>query len=115
MVRRRLRKPPLEEPERLWIKQLYEKCGCTVINFSQAQRAQQTAGIPDLLVYDRRSGTYWWHEVKRQQGPEFYALAHGQTDDQTWFQGLVEEFGQEYLLGARDVAIAKLQALGRLL
>ena len=114
MARRKLRNPPLEEPERLYIKALYEAAGCTVINFSQAQRAQQTKGIPDLLIYDERSGTSWWHEVKRQQGPEFYALKHGQTPDQKWFQDLVEGFGQEYLLGARDVAEAKLRELGRL-
>lgn len=106
--------PPREKAEHAFIKKLYETCGCIVISFAQAQRAQQTAGIPDMLVFDPKSGTYWWHEIKRLQGPEYLKTSHGQSDTQKWFESVVESFGQEYLLGARDVAIAKMQKLGRI-
>lgn len=114
MPRPKKKKAPLEERERLFIKKLYETAGCIVVNFSQAQKAQQTPGIPDLLVFDERTGTFWWHEVKRQSGGEFYAQAHGQSESQMWFQALVEQFGQQYLLGARDVAEAKLREMARI-
>jgi len=110
--RKRKRKPPLEEAERIWIKKFYEAAGCIVVNYSQAQKAQQTAGIPDLQVFVPRLGVWWYHEVKRQQGEEFYALQHGQSEGQVWFEKLCDEFRIEYLLGARDVAIEKLVDLG---
>lgn len=106
--------PPLEKQEHQWVKKLYEMVGCTVISFAQAQRAQQTAGIPDMLIFDPKSKTFWWHEVKRLQGDEYRKTSHIQTDEQAWFQRLVEGFGQEYLLGGRDVAIEKLKRMGRI-
>ena len=99
--------PPLEEAERLHCKALYEAHGCTVVNYSQAQRAQQTAGIPDLQVFFP-DGTWAYHEVKRQKGPEFYAVGSKQSEAQIWFQELCERYGIRYVCGARDVAEAML-------
>lgn len=113
--RRKKRKPPLEKYEDIFIRKLYRTAGCSVITFSQAQKAQQTPGIPDMRVYDPRSGTAWWHEIKRQSGPEWLKTNHGQTEHQVIFQRLVESFGEEYLIGARDVAEAKLREIGRLI
>jgi hypothetical protein len=106
--------PPLEEAERLKCKEIYELAGCTVVNFSQRQRSMQTRGIADLAIFDDRTGTWWWHEVKRLQGPEYRKTSHPQTADQVWFQALVERFGQEYVLGARDAALGKLRRMGRI-
>lgn len=106
--------PPTEKIEHSYIKKLYETCGCTVINFAQAQRAQQTRGIPDMLVFDPKTGTWWWHEIKRLQGEGIRKTYHGQSEHQQWFQRLVEQFGHEYVLGARDAAEAKLREIGRL-
>ena len=109
--------PPLEEKERLYIKKLYEAAGFTVINFSQAQRAQQTKGIADLRVYDNRGRHMpFWFEVKRMQGPAFYSLyggGTGQSADQEWFQALVERHDEMYKVGSRDEAKRHLLSIGR--
>lgn len=104
-------KPPLESREDSYIRKLYRTCGCTVISFSQPRRTKQTPGIPDLLVFEPKSGAWWWHEVKRQTGPRFVRVKSGQSPMQVIFQNLVESFGQTYLIGARDVAEEKLRAL----
>lgn len=106
------RKAPTEKAEESFIRQMYELAGCRVVSFSQPRASKQTEGIPDLRVYATRLGVAWWHEVKRQSGGEYYARAHAQTPAQRAFQELAESCGEEYLLGARDVAERKLRALG---
>lgn len=113
MKKPRLLTPPLEEHERLKIVEIYELAGCRVVNFSQRQRAQQTRGIADLLVFDERSGTFWWHEVKRLQGEGYRRIQYGQSPHQVWFQALVQKFGMEYVLGDRNAALRKLREMGR--
>jgi hypothetical protein len=119
-MRARARKltPPLEERERLFIKKLFERNGYTVVNFSQAQKAQQTPGIADLKVYDNRTRHTFWFEVKRQQGPDFLSIygseGTGQSDAQKDFQALVESHHEEYVLGSRHAAEAYLRELGRI-
>lgn len=108
------RKAPTEKAEESFIRQLYEMAGCRVVSFSQPRASKQTEGIPDLRVYMPRLGVSWWHEVKRQSGGEYYARSHGQTPAQQAFQELAESCGEEVLVGARDVAEAKLRALGLL-
>lgn len=104
--------PPLEREEEKKIIEIYELAGCKVVSFSQRQRSQQTAGIPDLRIYSPRKKRAWWHEVKRQHGPRFLKVQYGQTPPQRAFQELVEEFGEDYVLGARDAAARKLREVG---
>ena len=71
----------------------------------------QTPGIPDLLIF-HRAGLWWWHEVKRLQGPRYKTVAYGQTGPQKQFQVLVEAAGHTYICGSRDVAIKMLEEIG---
>lgn len=109
------RKPPLERYEDAYIRKLYRTAGCVVVSFSQPRRTKQTPGIPDLRIYDTKTGTAWWHEVKRQQGPGWTYVQTKQSDAQRLFQARAEACGEEYLIGARDVAYRKLRDLGRIL
>lgn len=112
--RRRIvkRPPPSEKDEERDCIDLYEICGCIVIKFSQAQKAMQTRGISDLLVLCPKLNTFWWHEVKRRQGPEYQKIQHGQTPHQVQFQGWVELVGHTYILGPLSVAQQHLEKLG---
>ena len=105
-------KAPTEKQEEAFIRQMYQMAGCQVVSFSQPRASKQTEGIPDLRVYLPRLGVSWWHEVKRQSGGQYYARSHGQTPAQQAFQQLAESCGEEYLVGARDVAAQKLRELG---
>ena len=69
--------------------------------------------FPDLLIF-HKCGWWWWHEVKRLQGPRYKTVAYGQTEYQKQFQVLVEAAGHRYLCGSRDVAIEILQEVGAL-
>ncbi len=102
--------PPSEKAEERDCIELYEQVGCIVIKMSQAQRAQQTRGIADLLVLCRK--TSWWHEIKRRQGPEYQKVQHGQTTHQRWFQKCVEAAGHTYIIGPLSTATAKLMEMG---
>lgn len=104
--------PPLEKIEERQIIDLYEQVGCIVIKFSQAQKAQQTAGIADLLVLCPKLGISWWHEVKRRKGPQYYEVQHGQTPHQKIFQNCVETVGMSYIIGPLSTAREKLVDLG---
>ncbi len=103
---------PSEKNEERDCIDLYETCGCVVIKFSQAQKAQQTPGIADLLVLCHRLQTFWWHEVKRRQGPQYYKVQHGQSTHQTGFQSAVELVGMDYIIGPLSAARQKLEELG---
>jgi hypothetical protein len=103
---------PSEKAEEAFIRKMYQMAGCQVVSFSQPRASKQTEGIPDLRIYHPRLGLAWWHEVKRQSGGQYYARSHRQTPAQQAFQSLVESCGEEYLMGARDVAEAKLRELG---
>lgn len=109
--------PPSEKKEERQIIELYETCGCTVVKFSQAQRAQQTPGVADLLVlwpYSERpmDESFWWHEVKRRQGPQYYKIQHGQSPHQKIFQVNVESVGHTYIIGPLSTATWHLKKLG---
>ena len=91
--------PPLEKEEERLIINLYEQVGLTVIKFSQARASKQTPGIADLQILDTKREAFWWHEVKRRQGPEYKKVRSEQTADQRAFQLAVEETGQRYILG----------------
>ncbi len=106
------RPPPSETVEERDCIDLYEQTGCVVIKFSQAQKAQQTRGIADLLILCPKLNTFWWHEVKRRQGPEYQKIQHGQTPHQKLFQDCVEEVGMVYIIGALSAAQDHLVELG---
>lgn len=65
--------------------------GFFVVTFSQAQRAQMTAGIPDLFAAHRKFGVQLWIEIKaphrrnQQNG--------GMSHDQILWQLLAREAG----------------------
>jgi len=97
--------PPLEKAEERLIINLYEQVGLIVIVFSQPHRARgQTKGIADLQVLDPKREAFWWHEVKRRQGPEYKKVNSKQTADQRTFQLDVESTGQRYILGPLSTA-----------
>ena len=106
------RPPPLEKIEERLIIKLYEQVGLIIIKFSQAQKAQQTAGIADLLVLDTKRESSWWHEVKRRQGPEYQKVQYGQTLEQRIFQQNVESVGHTYIIGPLARATSYLEEVG---
>ena len=96
--------PPLEKAEQRLIITLYEQVGLIVIQFSQPFRATQTEGIADLLILDPKRGAFWWHEVKRRQGPEYKKVKSVQSQHQKIFQADVESVGHRYILGPLSTA-----------
>ncbi len=96
--------PPLEKEEERLIINLYEQVGLIVIKFSQARASKQTPGIADLQILDTKLEAFWWHEVKRRQGPEYKKVRSEQTADQRAFQLAVEATGQRYILGPLSTA-----------
>ena len=106
--------PPLEKREDTFIRKLYRAAGLTVVTYSQSRNTMQTPGIPDLQAFDHKSGTWFYHEVKRQRGPGFLKVNSKQSLEQMAFQAMCHEFGIEYICGARDVAEQKLRELGRI-
>lgn len=97
--------PPLEKEEERLIITLYEQVGLIVIVTSQPQKpVGMTKGIADLQVLDPKRESFWWHEVKRRQGPEYKKVNSKQTADQRWFQLAVESTGQRYILGPLSTA-----------
>ena len=111
-MRRKL-EPPLEKHEEALCIEAYQLAGCIVVSFAQPRATMQSAGIPDLLIFDPRTQTSWWHEVKRKQGPGWKRVNSKQSEGQKEFQRYVEECRGEYILGPLDAALAKLRALGR--
>jgi len=103
---------PSEKAEERDCIDLYEMCGCVVVKFSQAQKAQQTAGIADLLVLCPKLNTSWWHEVKRRQGAQYYKVQHGQSPHQKIFQANVESVGHTYIIGPLARATSYLEEVG---
>lgn len=112
---RRLIEPPLEKHEEADVIDAYQMAGCKVVSFSQPRNTMQSIGIPDLKVYDPRTGTHWWHEVKRRQGPEYKKVKSFQSEGQRDFQELCESCGEEYIIGPLEAALTKLRAMGRIL
>ena len=97
--------PPLEKEEERMVIDLYEQVGLIVIVTSQPQKpVGMTKGIADLQVLDPKREAFWWHEVKRRQGPEYKKVNSEQTADQWWFQKAVESTGQRYILGPLSTA-----------
>lgn len=97
--------PPLEKEEERLVINLYEQVGLIVIVTSQPQKpVGMTKGIADLQVLDPKREAFWWHEVKRRQGPEYKKVNSKQTADQRWFQSAVESTGQRYILGPLSTA-----------
>lgn len=107
--------PPLEKHEEADVIDAYQMAGCVVVSFAQPRATMQSAGIPDLLIFDERSESHWWHEVKRRQGAEYKKVRSVQSPGQIAFQALCESCGVEYILGPLDAALAKLRAMGRIL
>jgi hypothetical protein len=103
---------PSEKVEERQCIDLYEMCGCVVVKFSQAQKAQQTPGIADTLVLCPKLNTFWWHEIKRRQGAQYYKVQHGQSPHQKIFQANVESVGHTYIIGPLSTARQKLEELG---
>ena len=112
-MRRKL-DPPLERHEEAACIDAYQLAGCVVVSFAQPRHTMQSGGIPDLRVYDERTGTAWWHEVKRRQGPEYRKVRSEQRPGQRAFQELAESCGEEYVLGPLSAALDKLRRLGRI-
>ena len=104
--------PPSEKKEERQCIRLYEQTGCIVIKFSQAQKAQQTAGIADLLVLVPRLGVSFWHEVKRRKGTQYYRVKSEQSPHQIIFQKNVESVGMTYIVGPLSAGVDKLEELG---
>ena len=104
--------PQVEKSEERQCIDLYEQVGCIVIKFSQAQKAQQTAGIADLLVLCPKLETSWWHECKRRQGPQYKKVNSKQSPHQKIFQDNVEMVGHTYIIGPLSTAEGQLRRLG---
>ena len=79
----------------------YKMLGCEVVKFSQPHRASQTRGIADLRVYHAK-GT-WWHEIKTPTGK--------QSEWQRKFQEMVERYGETYIMGGIEAAVAQVNFL----
>ena len=97
--------PPTEkEEERLCI-DLYEQVGLVVIKISQPHKATgMTRGIADTMILDPKRKAFWWHEVKRRQGPEYYYVKSVQSEHQKLFQHTVEMVGHRYIIGPVSTA-----------
>lgn len=106
--------PPLEKEEEACVIDAYQMAGCKVVSFAQPRATMQSAGIPDLKVFDPRTGTTWYHETKRRQGPEYKRVKSVQSPAQRAYQELCESCGEEYIIGPLDAALSKLRALGRI-
>ncbi len=104
--------PQVEKSEERQCIDLYEMCGCIIIKFSQAQKAQQTAGIADLLILCPKLNTFWWHEVKRRSGPQYKKVNSKQSPVQKIFQDNVEMVGHTYILGPLSTAEGQCRRLG---
>lgn len=104
--------PQVEKAEERQCIDLYEQVGCIVIKFSQAQKAQQTAGIADTMILCPKLETFWWHEIKRRKGPQYKKVSSKQTPDQKIFQDNVESVGHTYIIGPLSTAEGQLRRLG---
>jgi len=80
----------------------FRSLGCTVYSLNDRRRAL-TAGLPDLLVIDRRYGVLFW-EVKRGTDK--------QRPEQQKFEKAVRAAGVNYGLGDLPQAMAWLRARG---
>lgn len=107
--------PQVEKSEERQIIDLYEQVGCIIIKFSQAQKAQQTAGIADLLILCPKLETSWWHEVKRRSGPQYKKVNSKQSAAQKIFQDNVEMVGMLYIIGPLSTAQGQCRRLGLIL
>ena len=106
--------PPLEKHEEAAVIDAYQMAGCKVVIFAQPRATMQSAGIPDLLIFDPKTGTSWFMEVKRRQGPEYRKVNSKQSPGQVAFQELCEACGVEYILGGVAEALDKLRRMGRI-
>lgn len=75
---------------------LYHAFGCECFWLSQARSTRQTAGVPDLIVFHRRSGVMFFHEVKTPTGI--------QSPAQAVFEELCKATGRWYALGGVRIA-----------
>jgi hypothetical protein len=49
---------------------LYRRFNCQCYWMSQARKTRQTAGVPDLIVFNRRARAMWYHEIKTPTGEQ---------------------------------------------
>jgi hypothetical protein len=97
----------LERHEQARTVTLYRTVGCKVYNLSQYRRANQTPGLPDLLVKHGGRRLSWTHELKAKKGRVSAA--------QQEFLELCALCGDNHLVGGYDVAVAFLVDRGLLL
>jgi hypothetical protein len=90
VVRRRTLPAPLEKDVQRGVYRLLVQLGCGVYWMSQARATQQTAGVPDLLVFSPARGLFFV-ECKRPGGQ--------QSPAQRSFQLRSEAAGVRYILG----------------
>ncbi len=58
----------LEKEIQAAVRKLYLAFGCVVYSTSQARASKVSAGIPDLIVFDPRTNSAFWHECKTPRG-----------------------------------------------
>lgn len=97
----------LEKHEQARTVKLYRTLGCKVYSLSQYRRANQTPGLPDLLVKHRGRRLSWTHECKVKSGRL--------SDAQREFIELCQLCGDLHIVGGYDTAVAFLTERGILI
>lgn len=64
MTVRQLTRAAPEKAEQHRIRKLFESCGFTTYNLSQARASKQTPGLPDLWLVNPETGDALWWECK---------------------------------------------------
>lgn len=83
---------------------LMSAVGFEIVRFSQPRNTMQTPGIPDRRYYHPTRKLVLWWEAKRAKGKQSMA----QQD----FQAMVENCGEEYVVGTDDVLVTWLRWKG---
>ncbi len=96
----------LERHDQARIVKLYRVLGCKVYSLSQYRRANQTPGLPDLLVKHKARRLSFTHELKTKAGR--------MSEPQREFQALCEACGDHHVVGGYDSGVAFLKAHGLL-
>jgi hypothetical protein len=83
---------------------LMQAVGFEIIRFSQPRNTMQSPGIPDRRYYHPSKKLAVWWEAKSAKGK--------QSMSQQDFQSMVQNVGEEYLVGTDDVLVTWLRWKG---